>query len=123
MCLFVARRYPPAHIATILRTAQLVPDANGNEGSTLHISYQLKDGAGRTQVDTAGLVVRPLLSYETDSPPPADVAAANNALPDCDVSSIAAASGVGECSIVVDRKFFPAAGVLSAKIRLRVLVG
>lgn len=119
----VARRYPPAHIATILRSAQLVPDANGNEGSTLHLSYQLKDGAGRTQVDTAGLVVRPLLSYEAGATPPADVAAANNALPDCDVSSIAAASGVGECSIVVDRKYFPATGVLAAKIRLRVLVG
>lgn len=116
-------RYPPAQISLILRSAQLVPDANGNDGSTLHISYQLKDGAGRTQVDVIGLVIRPLLSYADGATPPDGTLAVNNALPDCDISTIGSASGVGECSIVLDRKFFPDAGTLAAEVRLKALVG
>jgi hypothetical protein len=118
-----ACRYPPAHIAAILRSTQLVPDGNGREGLTLHISYQLKDGSGRTQVDAAGLVIRPVLSFGPDVTPPVGAAAANNALPDCDVSTLGAASGIGECSIVVDRKYFPAVGVLAATVTMKVLVG
>ena len=117
-------RLPPAQVAAILRSAQLVPDANSNEGSTLRVSYQLKDGAGRTQVDTTALSIRAALSYAgAGATPPAGAVAASNALPDCDVSTLGAASGVGECSIVVDRKFFPTTGSLTATVTLSVLVG
>jgi hypothetical protein len=101
-----------------------VPDANSNEGSTLRISYQLKDSTGGTQVETAALSIQPLLSYaQTVVAPPTGTAAANNALPNCDVSTLGAASGVGECSVVVDRKFFPITGSLDATVTLKVLVG
>lgn len=100
-----------------------MPDANSNDGSLLRISYQLKDSAGRTHVDTAGLVVRPVLSYAADATPPAGAQAVNNALPDCDVGVLGAASGIGQCSVVVDRRLFPATGALAASVTIRVWVG
>lgn len=100
-----------------------MPDGNGREGLTLHISYQLKDSSGRTQVDADGLVIRPVLSYDAGVTPPVGAVAANNVLPDCDVSTLGAASGIGECIVVVDRKYFPAVGVLAATVTLKVLVG
>lgn len=120
---FLPCRLPPAQVAALLCSLVLTPDANGLDGSTLRISYQLKDSAGRTQVDSGSLIVRPELSYAADAVPPVGTQAAANALPDCDLSALSSNSGVGDCSVAVDSKFFPAAGTLSAKITLRVLVG
>ena len=89
----------------------------------LRISYQLKDSAGRAQVDTTRLVIKPLLSYAADATPPTGAHAAGNALQDCDISSLSAASGIGQCNVAVDQKYFPAAAGMSATVTLRVLVG
>lgn len=116
-------RLPPAQISIIARSTQLVPDVNSNEGSTLHLSYQLKESAGRTQVNTIGLLIRPLLSYDAGATPPAGTLASNNALLDCDMSTFDAASGIGDCSVLLDRKLFPQTGVLSATVAVKVFVG
>jgi hypothetical protein len=116
-------RLPPASIAVILCSTQLVPDANADDGSTLRISYQLQDSAGRSQVDSSALIIRPVLSYEAGATPPAGVAAAAYVLADCSLSSLGAASGVGQCSVVLDRMLFPATGSVPARVTLRVLVG
>jgi hypothetical protein len=87
------------------------------------LSYQLKDSAGRTQVNTIGLLIRPQLSYDDGATPPAGTLAANNALPDCDMSTFDAASGIGDCSIVLDRKLFPQTGALPATAAVKVFVG
>lgn len=116
-------RNPPAAVAVIIQSSILVSDASGPEGSTLRLSYQLSDAAGRTQVDTAGLIVRPVLSYATGATPPAGTTTADNILPDCDVTAMGQNSGVGQCSVVVAKKFFPATGTLAAKVALKILVG
>jgi len=89
----------------------------------LRLSYQLKDSAGRAQVDPTDLIIRASLSYAESITPPAGAQAADNALPDCDVSTLGAASGVGDCSVAVDRKFFPSTGMLAAKVDVKVLLG
>jgi hypothetical protein len=89
----------------------------------LRISYQLKDVAGRAQVDTTGLVIRPVLSYAASATPPAGATACNNALPDCDISTLGPASGIGDCSVAVNRKFFPTTSSLTATVTLKVLTG
>lgn len=118
------RRLPPAGIAIILCSAVLLPDANSDDGSTLRVSYQLRDSTGRTQVDSSGLAIRPILSYAAGATvPSADLQAEGNVLPDCSLGSLGAASGVGQCVVVLPRKFFPAAGSLGATVVLSVLVG
>jgi hypothetical protein len=119
----VCCRHPPASVAIIVRRPLLVPDANSKDGSTLAISYQLKDAAGRTQVDTTGLTVRPLLSYAAGVTPPTGTTAANNVLPDCDLAGLGQSSGVGECTVEVAGRFFPATGSLGATVLLKIFAG
>lgn len=113
----------PASVAIILCSSVLVPDANADEGATLRLSYQLKDSAGRTQVDTSSLSIKLLLSYEAGATPPAGAQPADNILPDCSLDSLGSASGVGQCSVLLPRVLFPAAGSLAAKVQLRVVAG
>lgn len=110
-------------VSAIVRSAVLVPDANAEEGSTLLFSYQLSDAAGRTQVDSTGLTVRPLLSYAAGANVPAGAAASSNVLPDCDLALLGRSSGVGECEVQVARRFFPASGQLAATIVVKLLAG
>lgn len=107
----------------IVRRTLLVPDANSKDGSTLAISYQLQDAAGRAQVDTAGLTVRPVLSYAVGASPPAGANAANNVLPDCDLAGFGQSSGVGECAVEVAGRLFPESGILEANVVLKILAG
>lgn len=113
----------PAAVSLVVRSSLLVPDANGPDGSTLRLSYQMRDAAGRTRVDLHGLLLRPLLSYARGVAPPPGAAASGNVLPDCDASGVGAASGVGLCEVAVDRRLFPAAGGAAASIVLSVLRG
>jgi hypothetical protein len=119
----VCCRYPPASASVIARRTLLVPDANSKDGSTLAISYQLKDAAGRTQVNTAGLTVRPVLSYAAGVTPPTGTTAANNVLPDCDLDGFGQSSGVGECTVEVASRFFPPIGSVNANVLLKILDG
>jgi hypothetical protein len=100
-----------------------VPDANSKDGSTLAISYQLKDAAGRTQVDTTGLTLRPVLSYAAGATAPVGTSAADNVLPDCDLAGVGLSSGVGECIVEVAARFFPATGSVGGSVVLKVFDG
>ena len=70
------------------------------------------------------LTIKPLLTYSAEVTLPGGITtAANNALPGCDVSSINPLSGVGECSVTVAAKYFPAAGRITVSVALQALVG
>jgi hypothetical protein len=117
------RRLPPASISIILASSVLVPDANADDGATLRVSYQLRDAAGRAQVDASALALKPVLNYADGVTPPSGAQAANNILPDCGLGSLGAASGVGECAVLLPRILFPASGSVAARVVLRVLIG
>lgn len=110
------------HISAILRTAQLVPEANSADGSTLKISYQLKDSSGRTQIDISNLVIQLELSYaERDSLPP--TVQATSRLPNCDISLLQTFNGIGDCNVAVDRKYFPTTGSFAVGITMKIVYG
>jgi hypothetical protein len=51
--LFDACRLPLASITHLVRSYVLVPESNSQVGSTLRVSFQVTDAAGRTQVSHA----------------------------------------------------------------------
>lgn len=116
-------RLPAASVSFIIASTTLIPESNTQTGQTLMISYQLKDAAGRTQVNASQLFVRPVLSYGSSVTRPSGTTAAGNVLPDCDVSLLDAVSGIGECAVLISSKYFPTSGILTASIVLKVLVG
>eukprot|EP00775_Hariotina_reticulata_P010661 gene10661-10820_t len=117
-------RLPPAAVKLVVRSSVLVPDANSDAGSSLRFTYQLTDLLGRTQVNASGITVQLLLSYGSGSalPSAAGVVAADNALPACNMDTLGPVSGVGLCEVLVERRYFPAAGSLAATVKARVLL-
>jgi hypothetical protein len=96
-----------------------LPSTDSHTQLTLHVRLL---GARYCQVDATNIRVRPLLTY-TATPPAGITTAANNALPDCDLSTLDAVSGVGECEVLLDGKFFPATGASTVNVTLQVLRG
>ena len=79
----------------------------------------------RSRVDSQGLTIRPVMAYKSGAPSGVD-AAATHTLPDCNTNALAPNQGIGDCSVQVDPKFFPAAGAQApaqAVLVLRVLQG
>jgi len=114
-------------VSIIVCTEQLVPEGGSVAplGQTLRLSYQLKDATGRTAVDTSLLSLQPLLTYartnESIALPQGVNSATGNKLPGCAAIIVDPASGVGECSVLVDTTYFPAAGALTASIELQIV--
>jgi hypothetical protein len=115
----------PAAAAAVVCSDYLVPGDSGatGGGGTLRMSYQLRDARGRTAVDTSGLLLHPQLSYASAAALPAGVNATINELPSCDARSADPISGIGECSVVLDSRYFPASGSVAATVSLQLRIG
>jgi hypothetical protein len=86
--------------------------------------HKLSTGRCRSWVNTEGLTIRPVLTYTSGAPPGIDAAAAQT-LPDCNIAALSSTTGIGDCSIRVDSKLFPASSSPAAagKVVVRVLQG
>jgi hypothetical protein len=117
-------RHPPAAVTLRVRSSVLIPDANGPEGATLRLSYQLSDAEGCNIVNTEDLSLRPVLSYAPGALPPPSAPGANTSLTACDIASLDATSGIGECDVAVPTKLFPepGAGSLGAAVAHQVRI-
>ncbi len=75
-------------------------------------------------MNTEGLTIRPVLTYTSGAPSGIDAAAAQT-LPDCSTSALSSTTGIGDCSILVDTKLFPASGSPAAagKVVVRIMQG
>ena len=122
------RRRPPESVAVVVCSQQLVSGGAGsgypNAGTRLRLSFQVKDAEQRTAVDTASVVLRPLLVYSPSEALPPGINSSTAALPSCNgTSTIDPISGIGECSVDVEPRFFPAAGaVVSASVQLQLSI-
>jgi hypothetical protein len=104
----------------------LVPEG---PSAVLRLSYQLRDAGGGTAVDTTGVTLSPRLAFAAATDPSLVKVDANatHALPDCAAAGggrlADPASGIGECSVVVEARFFPSAGSVDATITLQIMFG
>ncbi len=76
-------------------------------------------------MDSQGLTIRPVMAFKSGTPSGVD-AAATHTLPDCNTNTLAPSQGIGDCSVLVDPKFFPAPGAQApaqAVLVLKVLQG
>jgi hypothetical protein len=89
----------------------------------LRLSYQLQDASGRTAVNAVRMKLVPVISYAPGSAPSGEVNATANELPGCAVGTVDPISGIGECTVPLDARFFPATGSLTANIALQLRTG
>ncbi|GBF99606.1 hypothetical protein Rsub_12070 [Raphidocelis subcapitata] len=115
----------PAAAAVAVCSDYLVAGDSGatGGGAPLLLSYQLRDVRGRTAVDTSGLTLHPLLSYASAAAAPAGINATVNELPSCDAHAVDPVSGIGECLVALDGRYFPASGRVAASVSLQLRLG
>jgi hypothetical protein len=76
-------------------------------------------------VDIQGMTIRPVMTFKSGAPSGVDASAAHT-LPNCNTNALAPSQGIGDCLILIDSKFFPAAGAQApaqAALVLKVLQG